>query len=181
MSLEAEATGIWNFEPLVVPGLLQTAEYATALIHGINTELSESEVNALVATRMARQTLLTKRNAPSLHAIIDEMVLRRPISPAGVMQRQLQHLRSCAQRPNITLQVVPFSAGVPLALGGPIVIIDLADGRSVVHLESRRTAAFLSEGPHVGALKLAMRRLHALATAPDESCRLIATIEGEMT
>lgn len=143
--------------------------------------MSENEVNALVATRMARQTLLTKRDAPILHAIMDEMVLRRPITPPDVMQRQLQHLGSCARRPNISVQVVPFSAGAPLALGGPIVILELADGRSVVHLEARRTAAFLSEEPHVGAIKLAMRRLRTLAMAPDESGRLIASIEGEMT
>jgi transcriptional regulator with XRE-family HTH domain len=181
MALESDATAIANFESLVVPGLLQTPEYASALISGINQELSESDVNALVATRMARQTLLTKRSAPKLHAIVDETALHRPIGEPGVMQRQLQHLLACGQRPNITLQVVLVSAGATPALGGPIVILDLADGRSVVHLESRRAGAFLSEEPHVRATKLAMRRLSAVAMAPEDSGRLIASIEGEMT
>ena len=181
MSLESDAKSLANFEPLLVPGLLQTPEYATALLSGTNEELSEGEINALVATRMGRQILLTKRNAPTLHAILDEIVLRRPIGASGVMQRQLQHLMACAQRPNITIQVVPFLAGATPGLDGPIVIIDLADGRSVVHFEARRAGAFLSEEPHVRASKLAMRRLRALAMAPDESLRLIARVESEMT
>jgi transcriptional regulator with XRE-family HTH domain len=175
MALEADATAIANFEPLLVPGLLQAPEYTTALFHGIEPEI---EVNALVASRMARQTLLTKRGAPTLLAIIDEMALRRPIGGAGVMQRQLQHLLSCARRPNIAIQVVPFTAGATPGLNGPIVILDLADGRSVIHLESQRVGTYLSEEPHVSATKLIVRRLSALALAPDESARLIASIEG---
>lgn len=179
MTLEKDAVAIANFEPLVVPGLLQTSEYATALITGTNYELSESEVNKLVATRMGRQTLLSKREAPTMLAIIDEMVLRRPIGDPGVMQRQLQHLLTCAQRPNITLRVVPFRAGATPGLEGPIVIVDLGDGRSVVHLEARRAGTFLSEEPHVRATKLAVRELSAIAMAPDESLRLIASMVGE--
>ncbi|HEV8556396.1 MAG TPA: helix-turn-helix transcriptional regulator [Actinophytocola sp.] len=181
MALEADATTILNFEPLLVPGLLQTEEYTSTIISGINPELPESDLNALVATRMGRKSLLSKRNAPTLHAIIDEMVLRRPIGEPGVMERQLQHLAASAQRPNITLRVVPFLAGATPALSGPFVILDLVDGRSVVHLEARRTAAFLSEESHVRAAKLAMRRLNAVALAPDESAQLIATILGEQT
>jgi hypothetical protein len=81
---------------------------------------------------MARQALLTKRNAPTLHAIIDEVVLRRPVGPPGVVQRQLQHLLTCAQRANITLQVLPLSAGATPGLEGPIVILELSSGQSVV-------------------------------------------------
>lgn len=179
MALEADAAAITNFEPLVVPGLLQTDEYAAAVIHGTNGELSESEVQGLVATRMGRHSLLSKRNAPTLLAMVDEMALRRPIGEPGVMQRQLQHLRACAQRANITLLVVPFTAGAA-PLQGPMVLIELADRRSVVHLETLRAGAFLSEEPHIRATKLALRQLRAVALAPDESVRLIASIEGEL-
>jgi len=179
IALEAAAVAIANFEPLVVPGLLQTSEYAAALTRGIDDELSENQVSALVATRMGRQTLLSKRGSPTLFAIVDEMVLRRPIGEPGVMQRQRRHLLSSAQRPNIKLQVLPFLAGATPALGGPIVILDLADGRSVIHLETQRVGTYLSEDPQVRATKLAMRRLSALALAPDESARLIASIDGE--
>ncbi len=178
IALENDAITITNFEPLVIPGLLQTPEYATTLISGTK-ELSENEVNKLVATRMGRQALLTKRNAPTIQAIIDEMVLRRPIGDPGMMHRQLQHLLTSAQRPNITLQVVPFAAGATPALSGPIVVLDLADGRSVIHLEAQRAGAFLSEESHIQAIKLAIRRLRAVALAPEESMRLIAGIAGE--
>lgn len=173
IALENDAVTITNFEPLVIPGLLQTPEYATALISGTKEGLSENEVNKLVATRMGRQALLTKRNAPTLLAIIDEMVLRRPIGAPGMMQRQLQHLIASAQRPNITLQVVPFAAGATPALSGPLVVLDLADGRSVIHLEAQRAGAFLSEESHIRAIKLAIHRLRAVALAPEESARLI--------
>jgi hypothetical protein len=133
----------------------------------------------MVATRMARQTLLAKRNAPTLRAIVDEVVLRRPIGEPGVMQRQLHHLLTSMRRPNIVIQVMPFSAGATPGLSGPIVILQLVDGRSVVHLEGRRAGAFLSEEPHVKATRLAMRRIQALALAPEESARLIASIAGE--
>lgn len=98
-----------------------------------------------------------------------------------MMQRQLQHLTSSAERPNITIQVVPLAAGATTALEGPIVLIDLADGSSVVHLETRRAGGFLSEDPHVRAIRLAWRRLRAVALAPDKSVRLIATIAGKKT
>jgi transcriptional regulator with XRE-family HTH domain len=176
IALENDAITITNFEPLVIPGLLQTPEYATALISGTNYELSEGEVNRLVATRMGRQPLLAKRNAPSLIALIDEIALRRPVGDPGVMDRQRQHLVASAQRPNITLQIVPFEAGATPGLEGPIVILDLADGRSVIHLETRRAGTFLSEEPHVRATKLAAQRLRAQALAPEESIRLIAGI-----
>ncbi|HEU5473875.1 MAG TPA: DUF5753 domain-containing protein, partial [Actinophytocola sp.] len=179
MALEADATAIVNFEPQLVPGLLQTAEYATAAMRGIDPALPESAVNALVAARMARQALLTRRGAPKLHAILDEMVLRRSVGEPGVMQRQLQHLVACSQRPNITVQVLPFSAGATPGLHGPLIVLDLSDGRSVVHLESREVAAFLSEEPHVRSTKLAVRQLVAVALAPDESRRLIASVESE--
>jgi transcriptional regulator with XRE-family HTH domain len=176
IALENDAVTITNFEPLVIPGLLQTEEYATALTRGLDDSLSDTEVTSLVATRMGRRTLLTKRNAPTLLAIIDEIVLRRPVGEPGVMQRQLQHLLACAERPNIIVQVVPFSAGATPGLGGPIIILDLADGRSVVHFETWRAGAFLSEEPHIRATKLVVRRLRALALAPEESIRLIAGI-----
>jgi hypothetical protein len=179
MALEADAVTITNFEPLVVPGLLQTSEYATTITRGIDEGLVENEVSGLVATRMGRQSLLDKRNAPTLHAIIDEMVLHRPIGDPGLMHRQRQHLLTMAQRPNVTLQVVRFATGATPGLGGPIVILDLADGRSVIHLETRRAGTFLSEEPHVRETKLAMRRLRALALAPEDSVRLIARIDGE--
>jgi transcriptional regulator with XRE-family HTH domain len=180
IALESEAQTIANFEPLLIPGLLQTAEYTTTIISCTDPSLLEKDRNSLVATRMARQGLLTKRNAPTLHAIVDEMVLHRPIGEPGVLKRQLQHLLTCAQRTNVTVQVLPLSAGANPGLDGPLIILDLDGGRSVVHLETRRAGAFLSEEPHVKAAKIVWQRLRAMAMAADRSARLIAGIESEM-
>lgn len=144
-------------------------------------DLPEHQVNAMVATRMARQSLLSGRKAPSLHAIVDEMALHRPIGQPGVMYGQLQHLLTCSQRPNITMQVVPTTAGATTALEGPIMVLDLTDGRSLVHLETRRAAGFLSEDSDVSSIKLSWRRLRAIALAPDKSARLIAAIRRNTT
>lgn len=105
MQLEKDASAIANIEPILIPGLLQTSEYAAATIRGIYGDPPDHEVNAMVATRLARQSLLSQRNAPSPHAIVDEMALQRPIGDPGVMERQLQHLLTCAQRPNVKMQV----------------------------------------------------------------------------
>lgn len=109
------------------------------MLAATNDQLPEAEINALVAT---------------LLAIVDKIVLRRPIGEPGVMQRQLQHLRAYAHRPNVTLRAMSFSAGATPGLDRPIVIIDLADGRSVVHFEARRAGAFLSEEPTSGRVGL---------------------------
>jgi transcriptional regulator with XRE-family HTH domain len=180
MQLEKDAATIANFEPLIVPGLLQSSEYADALLRGMY-ELPEPQLRAMVATRMARQTLLSGCKAPSLHAIVDEMALHRPIGEPGVMHRQLQHLLTCCQRSNVTLQVVPVAVGSTTALEGPIVILDLMDGRSIAHLETRRAAGFLSEEAHLTPIRLGWQRLRAVALSSDKSARLIAAIARNLT
>jgi transcriptional regulator with XRE-family HTH domain len=180
IQLEADATEIANFEPILVPGLLQTAEYTSALFHGIDNSRPAAEVNALVATRMARQAVLTGQGATTLHAIVDEMVLRRPIGEPGVMRRQLGHLLSSTDRPNIQLQVIPVSAGASPALKGPLMIIDLPGSPRVLFYEANGAGVFFSEDQHLRPALLAWQRLRAIALSPLQTRSLIADIIGEM-
>lgn len=179
ISLESTASAIFNFQPLLVPGLLQTSEYAAEVISGCSPKLSESAASTLVATRMARQALLTRRHAPSLRAIIDEMALRRPIGAPGVMHRQLQHLLACSERPNVTLQVLPFAVGATPGLQGSFIVMDFNDGPSVLHLEAAGGGGFLSDESSVQTAKFAARHMAALALTPERSRRLIADLASE--
>ncbi|MGH3912226.1 MAG: DUF5753 domain-containing protein [Pseudonocardiaceae bacterium] len=95
IDFEAKATRIHNYEAMFVPSLLQTAEYARAIIQGIAPRL-RNRVEQLMAARMARQALLTRGSVPQFFAVVDEATLRRPVGQPGVMRRQLTH-RSALQ------------------------------------------------------------------------------------
>ena len=103
IDFENKATRIHNYEYAIIPGLLQTSEYSEALIRATDPTLSEAELDNLVASRMARQTLLTRTKAPAFRAVIHEMALRVPAGAPGVMKRQLQQLTTMAERPNVEI------------------------------------------------------------------------------
>lgn len=178
---ENDATTICNYEPLVVPGLAQTPDYARTIIHGDNDQLTEAEVERLVATRLTRQVILSRRHAPHVHLIVDEVVLRRPVGAPGVLRAQLRQLHGLGDRPNVTVQVVPFTAGAYPGLGGPLVLLDFADQPAIGYAETRAASSFLEEDEHVERVRRAWRMLRAVALPADDSARLIAEVTGELT
>jgi transcriptional regulator with XRE-family HTH domain len=143
--LEAGATQVFNYETLLIPGLLQTPEYARAIIQGINPDLSGSEVDKLITSRMGRQALFSRAQSLKLHAVIEEGALRRPVGDTDAWMRQLHHLISAAGHPNILIQVIPTDAGPHPGLQGPFVILDYGDDIKLVHLENKTTNLFLDE------------------------------------
>ncbi|MGH3629640.1 MAG: DUF5753 domain-containing protein, partial [Sciscionella sp.] len=179
IDFEAKATRIQNFEPMVVPGLLQTAEYCRAMIAGTDPTLSERELDNLVASRMARQALLARHTAPQFVAIIDEGALRRPIGEPGVMARQLRALLDHAPRPHVTLRAVPIAAGAHVGLRGPFVILEFAGEPALVHVENHDTGLFLEEEVDLAAYRLALRNILNAALAPDASLDLITALLAE--
>lgn len=178
--MENEATSIRNYEPLFVPGLLQTGDYARAVISAGHLELAPGAVDQLVRTRMGRQALLSRANAPMLYALIDEMVLRRPIGDGGCMFGQLQHLVTMAERPYVDIRVVPFSAGANPGLEGPIVIMEFDAQPTLVHVEFRSASGFLEEPAEVRSAKVAWRELSSLALSPEESVRFMSEVAGDL-
>ncbi len=107
IDFERSATAIINYEPLLIPGLLQTPDYAGALIAAANPALSEDEVETLVAARIGRQALLGRAHPPRLLALLEEGVLRRVVGDPGLMRRQVRHLEDAATRPNVTIPGCP--------------------------------------------------------------------------
>ncbi len=145
IGLEKAASIIRNYEVQFIQGLLQTEDYARAVILIGNAHAPAEEIDRRVSLRMRRQELLTQPGAPEFWAVLDEAALRR--SPGGpkVMRAQLEHLLQVTERPNVTLQIAPFDAGPHAAAGGPFSILrfpepDLPD---VVYLEQLNSAIYL--------------------------------------
>ena len=180
IDFEAKATRIQNYEALFIPGLLQTAEYARAIIQGIAPAITEAELDNLVAARMARQTVLSRASAPQFFAVVDEGALRRPIGESGIMHRQLQHLLVVANQPHVTLRVVPLTAGAHAGLRGPFVILEFAEEPALVYLENHGTYLFLEEETDLAAYRLALGNILNSALAPAATTELIAQIVTEV-
>ncbi len=180
IDFEAKATRIQNYEALVVPGLLQTAEYTRAIIQGVAPTVSEAELDNLVAARMARQTVLARSSAPQFFAVVDEGALRRPVGGPGVMHRQLHHLLGVAEQPHVTVRIVPVAAGAYAGLRGPFVILEFADEPALVFIENHGTGLFLEEEADLAAYRLALGTILHAALAPAATAELIAQIACEL-
>jgi len=175
IGLEAGAASIRNFEPVVIPGLLQTADYARAMFRNGPRELDRDEVERRVEVRLARQEILARDNRPRLWAVVDEAVIHRLVGGTEVMRGQLHHLANVAQQGKTTIQVVPYRAGAHAGTTGPFVILDFEEPTdpSVVYVETLAGDIYLEERPDVNRYTLAFDRLVAAALHPDDSVRLI--------
>ncbi|MGP4114858.1 helix-turn-helix domain-containing protein [Streptomyces sp. 4N509B] len=137
IGLEAEAKVFMTYEN-VVPGLFQTREYAEAINLATVPGLSEDGLDQRVEVRMQRQQLLTQQDPMEVRAVLDESALCRMVGGPAVMRKQLEHLRELCERPNIIVQVIPFSGGAhPGTLEGPFVILryEHQDDPDVVYVE----------------------------------------------
>ncbi|WP_239154216.1 DUF5753 domain-containing protein [Amycolatopsis sp. FDAARGOS 1241] len=178
---EDEASAIENYEPMVIPGLAQTPDYARAIIQATNSTLTEAEVEGLVAARLARQLVLSRRDGPNVHLLIEETALRRVVGDLATMRIQLDNLLSVSNRSNVTLQVVPFSAGDHPGLEGPSVLLEFVDEPTLAHAETRSASSFIEDEVPINRVKVAWRGLLAVALSTEDSARLISTVVGKMT
>jgi transcriptional regulator with XRE-family HTH domain len=133
LEIEQIARTLRNFQPLVMPGLLQTRAYARTILRCQRPDASSEEIEAQVDGRMRRQEILTRDNAPHLFAIIDEAVFMRPLGGHNVMAEQCEQLIEMAGRSNITVQVLPLELGMHRGLEGAFVIAELPDDPDVVY------------------------------------------------
>jgi transcriptional regulator with XRE-family HTH domain len=136
IAFESETTSIKAFAPSVVPGLLQTEEYARALLQRGPVRLKPEEITTRVEVRTSRQAIFDQSQPPSAWFIIDEAVIRRTVGGAEVMRGQLKHLTEVASRADVDLQVIPFSAGAHAGTLGPLVILGFPEGDDVVYCET---------------------------------------------
>jgi transcriptional regulator with XRE-family HTH domain len=183
IGLEGGAASIRNFEPVVVPGLLQTEEYARAMFKGGPRELDRDDIERRVEVRLARQQILTRDDRPRLWAVIDEAVIHRLVGDPAVMRAQLGHLIDTAEQGKTTLQVVPYRAGAHAGTTGPFVILDFPEptDHSVVYVETLAGDIYLEERADVNRYTIAFDRLLAAALHPDDSVRLLQQAAAAMT
>jgi len=153
LDMEQEAHTLRSFQSVTVPGLLQTPEYARALLVWAGDDWHGDKVEELVAQRINRQELLRRERVPRLLVVLDELALLRPIGGAGVMREQLEHLVSMVENhPRVSVQVVPIDVGAHPGLEGPMVIASFRNSPDIVYLESPMRGEIITDADEVLSL-----------------------------
>ncbi|GAA3800522.1 helix-turn-helix domain-containing protein [Streptomyces phyllanthi] len=178
ISLESQASGMRTLETSVVPGLLQTPEYARAVTRAACEGLADDKLDALVEVRLARQDVLRGDPPLELNAVLDEAVLRRAVGGPEVMARQLERLCEAAVLPQVRLRVMPFTAGAHIGVTGPFVIFSFSNTSDldVVVLDHLTSSLYLERKEDLQAYVEAFNALQIHALSPEESLDYIAGI-----
>jgi transcriptional regulator with XRE-family HTH domain len=182
IGLEEAASLIRTYEVQFVPGLLQTEDYARAVIRLGHPEASPGEIERRVRMRMTRRECLTLTEPPTLWAIMDEAALRRSMGGREVMRAQLDHLIEVSELSNVTLQVVPFNAGGHAAAGGPFSILRFGEQSlpDVVYLEQLTSALYLDKPADVDKYLRTMNRLCVDAARPERTTQLLTALLDQL-
>lgn len=178
MALEAEATNLWHFAVSIVPGLLQTPGYAREVLAagGFKGEALDQQVDA----RMGRQELLAIDDPPPFRTILSEAVLRTPLRDMAEWRGQLERLRESGERGDVTVQVLPQSAGPHGLVSTDVWFLRLPEGRPVAYTENAYWGDLIEENPRVERLQRAYDAVRDLALSPPESRKFILRILEEV-
>ncbi len=181
LGLEAAAALIRSYEVQFVPGLLQTREYARAVVLLGHGRAGLDEIERRVDLRMRRQELLRRPRPPRLWAVVDEAALRRPIGGPTVMRGQLQALLEATRTPNVRLQVIPFAAGGHAAAGGAFTILRFGDQDlpDIVYIEQLTSALYLDKREDLDFYAVAMERLCVEAEPPERTPEILKRMIAE--
>ncbi|MBB5160059.1 transcriptional regulator with XRE-family HTH domain [Saccharopolyspora phatthalungensis] len=178
LEFERSAQRITDVAPLLIPGLLQTAEYARAIM--VAAEVPTHEIETRVLVRVGRREVLTRREPANLLALVGEAAIRQEIGGRDVVLDQMHHLLNYAQMPTVDLRIVSSTAGWSPALEGPFVLIDFDDERPIVHVENRRAGLFFHEPDDIEAYRNAVDRVKSVAMSPADTTKLIADVITEL-
>jgi transcriptional regulator with XRE-family HTH domain len=180
---ESAASVIMQFENMFVPGILQTEDYARVVLHYYYTEKPSSEqVRALVDLRVRREELLERKDPPRFTFILDEAAVCRVIGGNSVMRLQIQRLIEVVKKPNVAVEIVPFTAGLHPGMGGPFQVIEFADAldEDVVFLESPRGDIVSDNPEEILRYREAFGRLKRIALHKQDSRAYLEEIAAEM-
>jgi transcriptional regulator with XRE-family HTH domain len=182
ISFENEAQGVRNYESLFIPGLLQTEDYARAVIRGVLPAATDTEVEDRVRARIERQEVLTKDAPLKFWAVLDEAALRRVVGGSAVMRAQLDHLTSAAKAPNVTFQVIRFGAGAHPGMPGQFVLMDFVDpmDTDLIYIDTMAGDLFLESDADISRYRTIFDNLVAVAVSPNDSGSLVADIASEL-
>lgn len=171
LEIERETTKITAVSPLLVPGLLQTGDYARAIM--TVGEVPDDEIDMRVAVRLGRRDAIMRKNAAELRAFIGESVLHQLIGGPSVMADQFRALLKFSEMPNVELRIIPMRTEWHPGLEGPFSLDEFDDRTPVVHLENRVSALFLHEPEEVGAYLRAVDKIAEVAMSQEQSVELI--------
>lgn len=177
VGLEAEATGIRYFQSTIVPGLMQTPAYARAMHEAGIPKFTPERIDQLIEVRLTRQRVLVRKPPVRLEVILDEAVLHRLVGGAEVMKGQLDRLIEMSNQPNVSIQVIPYSAGAHPAMDSTFNILEFAGPvSSVVYVEGLVGWIYVERSPDVDRYRQVFEHLRTVASAPRESVELIARV-----
>lgn len=178
LGLEHAAKSIRTYEGQLVPGLLQTPDYARSVV----ALGHDADAERRVSLRRRRQELLTRPGAPSFWAVLDEAVLHRPVGGTRILKEQLEYLVEMSERPNITIQIVPFSAGGHAAAGSSFTMLRFAEPElpDIVYLEQLTSALYLDRRQDLELYRQVMDQLSVQAEAPERSRKLLLEIAEKL-
>jgi transcriptional regulator with XRE-family HTH domain len=183
LGLESAASLIRTYEVQFVPGLLQSRDYARAVVLLGHRKARPAEVDRRVELRMARQALLHKADAPQFWAVIDEAVLRRPVGSPAVLRGQIEALIELTKLPNVRIQIVPFEVGGHAAAGGAFSILRFPaeDMSDVVYVEQLTSALYLEKPEDIDLYAETMERLSIEADPPGQTVDTLTRILKQVT
>jgi hypothetical protein len=183
LGLEDAASLIRTYDVHAVPALLQTAEYARALIRHGHPDASAIEIGRRVELRQNRQAIFLRPDPPHLWAVLDESALRRPVGGRQVMRAQAEALLAAAELPTIRLQVMSFERAAPTGAGFPFTILRFAEPElsDVIYLEHLTSALYLDKPVDVEHYAVTMDRSCLTAETPDGTAAMIRDVLQEST
>ena len=173
-----------HFQDLVVPGLLQTADYMRASTRQLTPDVSDSRVDRVVDVRQKRQELLDRADAPQMFFVLDESVIRRVVGSKSLMRDQLQRMIEDTEKPNITIEVVPFTAGLVPGLQAPFVIQEFSDASDdeLLYLESPRGDALIRDDrEEVLAYREYFEQLRRASLGPEGTIKFLNEVTAELS
>ncbi|WP_158891727.1 helix-turn-helix domain-containing protein [Amycolatopsis anabasis] len=172
---ECTAAAITSYEPMVIPGLLQTEEYTRALFRWAGT-MTDDEIEVRVRVRLARQRLLNQHSPPQCTFFIHEHAFRAMVGSARIMHEQLMYLVLMGAQPHCTIRVVPHSAGPCGAFGGAFRLMRYAEHRSVVYAENHMLGVFIEDSPNVASYERIEDRLGEIGVVGRQSREWVAKL-----
>ncbi len=178
---EGEASAIRTFQAQVIPGLLQTPDYAREVFRG-GRATDDPGMERRVEARITRQSILSRVRAPHMTAVVDEAALRRVVGNRSIMLEQLEHLEHLALRHNIDIQVLPFACGAHLGMAGAFTILDFPEHRdpSIVYVSTAADGLYLDQPSDIERYNIAFSNVQGAALSLTASARFIANIKASI-
>ncbi|WP_308117636.1 helix-turn-helix domain-containing protein [Streptomyces anatolicus] len=177
---EKMALSIYSYQDHVMPGLLQTENYARAVFNCVYPPLDDDEIDERVANRLARQKLFARKPVAVLNFIVEQSALTRPLGGNPVLKEQLCGMVEFAALRNVTIQVMPHDRQTHAGLMGPMILLETAERRQLAYIEGHKGGYFITEQPDLGNLQGKYGILRSQALTPEASAQLIEETASEL-